>query len=174
MYHSIKLLAATITLGLILTGCGSSTAVIKTGDKVNLQVEATKDVSSAINVENVKKNLLQKMSSKGISQANEGTIVILKLSNFRVQPLNSNTTSFSTGFGSGPMALLNSIVTTAENLNNVTDKLQQKVSGVVDYSLQDSKKEHIKASITTNSTLESVGIDMEKFIPHTVDLFVDK
>lgn len=53
VYNMIKL--AGVALGMaVLTGCASSMAVVKTGDKVNLQVEATDDVKSTINIENVK------------------------------------------------------------------------------------------------------------------------
>jgi hypothetical protein len=158
----------------VLTGCAPSMAVVKTGDKVNLKVEATNDVASVINVEKVKQNLLKKMQNKGVSQSENGTLVILKLSNFRIKSMQTGSTGIATNLGSSPLALINTILTTADNVSNVSDRMQQKVSGVVDYTLQDSIKEHLNASITTNASLESVASEMENSIPNTIDMFVDK
>lgn len=171
--NMIKL--AGVALGMaVLTGCASSMAVVKTGDKVNLQVEATDDVKSTINIENVKQNLLSKMREKGVTESDDGTLIVVSLSNFRIKAMQTGSTVFSTGIGSSPLTLFNTILATTENLNSVSERLQQKVSGVVDYTLRDSKKEHLNASITTNATLEKIASEMEVFIPKTIDMFVDK
>lgn len=156
MYHSIKLLAATITLGLILTGCASQT-VKATNSKINLKVTVASDVpNKIINADSIKEASLAKLKEKGIEQSDSGTPVTLSIFNFKLVKGGGNVsmTAGSTGFAL--VDALNTALTVAQNVDTVAKNVtsEQPIATKVDYKITTVSEDIGKFDISVQGKTE--------------------